>query len=670
MNAAQLLVSCLESEGVRFAFGIPGEENLELMDALRGTSVRFILTRHEGAAAFMADVYGRLSGRAGVCLATLGPGATNLVTGVADAFLDRAPLVAITAQANLSKIHRESHQYVDILQLFGRITKWNARVESPDVVPEIVRKAFKLAEAEKPGSTHIELPENVAEEEASPNQKPLPREPVSAPTPARASVEQAAVLIEKSLRPLILAGNGVIRNGSSAELTEFAERFRIPVVTTVMGKGAIPWTSAMSLLTIGILPRDYELAGFDDSDLVICIGYDFVEYDPRSWNPRRDRRIVHVDALPAEISAHYLPEVEVIGEIRESLQALGQRIRKGRTSGRSVSSSETIQKTLESEIGDHGERLLNPRRILWDLREILEPDDLLISDVGAHKLWLSRFFRVAKPKTVIISNGLSPMGIALPGGIAAKLMAPDRRVVTLSGDGGFLMSAQGLAEEIVGREGCLRRPRGALVSRPANRFVPEGRAPAGSAPAEARRLSSTGSACYPNSQVPCDREGGQTTQTNGIVLGTVVPHTEGHCHRRAGVDFQGTGATAAVARGNRAVRGIDVETTCVVGCWVVPAVCDRGSHDHGSPRRKGRACGGGTRVARKRYLPDATECHVHRCCKSIRAKRRHRSPDGDSRLRLLDQNRSGYQSNGDQDREQTHKPQILTGLHLLLPRFR
>ena len=444
MNAAQLLVSCLESEGVRFAFGIPGEENLELMDALRGTSVRFILTRHEGAAAFMADVYGRLSGRAGVCLATLGPGATNLVTGVADAFLDRAPLVAITAQANLSKIHRESHQYVDILQLFGRITKWNARVESPDVVPEIVRKAFKLAEAEKPGSTHIELPENVAEEEASPNQKPLPRELVSAPTPARASVEQAAVLIEKSLRPLILAGNGVIRNGSSADLTQFAERLEIPVVTTVMGKGAIPWTSPMSLLTIGILPRDYELAGFDDSDLVICIGYDFVEYDPRSWNPRRDRRIVHVDALPAEISAHYLPEVEVIGEIRESLQALGQRIRKGRTSGRSVSSSETIQKTLESEIGDHGERLLNPRRILWDLREILEPDDLLISDVGAHKLWLSRFFRVAKPKTVIISNGLSPMGIALPGGIAAKLILPDRRVVTLSGDGGFLMSVHEL----------------------------------------------------------------------------------------------------------------------------------------------------------------------------------------------------------------------------------
>ncbi len=444
MKAAQLLVSCLEREGVRFAFGIPGEENMELMDALQGSSVRFVLTRHEGAAAFMADVYGRLSGRAGVCLATLGPGATNLVTGVADAFLDRAPLVAITAQANLSKIHRESHQYIDILQLFGPITKWNARVESPDVVPEIVRKAFKLAETEKPGSTHIELPENVAEEEAARSEKPLPREPVSAPSPARASLERAARIIEKAAKPILLAGNGVIRNGSSAEFTKFAEQLHIPVVTTFMGKGAIPWTSPMSLLTVGILRRDHELAGFDGTDLVICVGYDFVEYDPRSWNPRADRRIVHVDALPAEISAHYIPEVEVIGEIRESLQALGQRVRSTPPSVRVDPSREGIMRTLESELGEHAENLSNPQRVIWEMREILEPDDLLISDVGAHKLWLGRFFRVLKPKTIVISNGLSAMGIAVPGGIAAKLMDPDRRVVTLSGDGGFLMSVHEL----------------------------------------------------------------------------------------------------------------------------------------------------------------------------------------------------------------------------------
>lgn len=444
MKAAQLLVSCLENEGVRFAFGIPGEENLELMDALRDSSIRFVLTRHEEAAAFMADVYGRLTGRAGVCLATLGPGATNLVTGVADAFLDRAPLVAITAQENLSKIHRESHQYVDILQVFEPITKWNARVESPDTVSEIVRKAFKLAEAEKPGSTHIELSEDIAEEKAATNLKPLRRDQVRNPSPDRGSLEKAAALIERAERPLVLAGNGVIRNGASAELTKFAEELNIPVATTFMGKGTIPWTSPMSLLTIGILPQDYELAGLDASDLVICVGYDFVEYDPLSWNPQGDRRIIHVDSLPAETSAHYVPEVEVAGEIRESLKFLRERVRKPRVPELVRRTREKILKKLESELASRAKNVLTPQRIIWDLREILEPDDLLVSDVGAHKLWLGRFFRTLKPNTIIISNGLSAMGIALPGGIAAKLNDPERRVVTLSGDGGFLMSVHEL----------------------------------------------------------------------------------------------------------------------------------------------------------------------------------------------------------------------------------
>src|SRR5205823_7943799 len=320
MKAAPLLVSCLENEGVRFAFGIPGEENLELMNALRDSSVRFILTRHEGAAAFMADVCGRLTGHAGVCVATLGPGATNLVTGVADAFLDRAPLVAITAQANLSKIHRESHQFIDILRLFGPITKWSARVESPDTVPEIVRKAFKLAEAEKPGSTHIELPEDAAEAETSTDLAPLPRDVIRPPAPDRESLDKAAGLIQHAERPVILAGNGVIRGGASPELTKFAEDLQIPVAHTFMGKGTIPWTSPVSLLTIGVLPGDHELGGLDEADLVVCIGFDFVDYEPRSWNPRGDRRIVHMDSLPAEISRHYVPAVEVVGDIRGSLR--------------------------------------------------------------------------------------------------------------------------------------------------------------------------------------------------------------------------------------------------------------------------------------------------------------------------------------------------------------
>jgi len=444
MNAAAFLVSCLENERVRFAFGIPGEENLELMDSLRDSSIRFVLTRHEGAAAFMADVLGRLTTHAGVCLATLGPGATNLVTGVADAFLDRAPLVAITAQANLSRVHRESHQFVDILRLFAPITKWNARVESPDTVPEIVRKAFKLAEAEKPGSTHIELPEDIAEEETRTNSRPLPVERIRNPSPDRGSLERAAQVIQKADRPVVLAGAGVLRSGASDELRRFAEGLGIPVAHTFMGKGSMPWTSPMNLLTIGVLPGDYELAGLDESDLVICVGFDFVEYDPRSWNPRGDRRIVHVDSLPAEISVHYVPEVEVTGEIPESLRLLRERIGKPRESTWAERTREQILKRLQSEVEGRAKDRLKPQRIMWDLRDILAPDDLLISDVGAHKLWLGRFFRTIKPSTVVISNGLSAMGIALPGGIAAKLSDPGRRVVTVSGDGGFLMSVHEL----------------------------------------------------------------------------------------------------------------------------------------------------------------------------------------------------------------------------------
>jgi acetolactate synthase-1/2/3 large subunit len=451
MNAAAFLVSCLENEGVRVAFGIPGEENLELMDALRDSSIRFVLTRHEESAAFMADVHGRLTGRAGVCLATLGPGATNLVTGVADAFLDRAPLVAVTAQANLSKVHRESHQYVDILRMLAPVTKWNARVEAADTVSEIVRKAFKLAEAEKPGATHIELSDDVAGEETPADQKPLPRETIRAPSPDRESLEKAAVLIRHADHPIVLAGNGVIRNKASEALTKFAEDLRIPVVHTFMGKGTIPWTSPMSLLTIGVLPRDYELAGLHESDLVVCVGFDFVEYDPRSWNPRGDLRIVHVDSLPAEISRHYVPAVEVVGEIRESLEVLRTRIGAPRESAWAHRNRERILQQLAAEVAAGGEKALKPQRIMSDLRDILAPDDLLISDVGAHKLVLGRFFRTLKPNTVVISNGLSTMGIAVPGGIAAKLVDPSRRVMTLSGDGGFLMSLHEL--ETAKREG-------------------------------------------------------------------------------------------------------------------------------------------------------------------------------------------------------------------------
>ncbi len=435
-KSAQLAVRCLENEDAKFAFGIPGEENLDLMDAIHDSSIRFVLTRHEEAAAFMADVHGRLTGHAGVCVSTLGPGATNLVTGIADAFLDRAPLVALTAQEPLSQVHKESHQYVDIVRLLAPVTKWNARVESAESVPEIVRKAFKIAEAEKPGSTHVELPVDVAE--ATTRAKPIPWERTRRPSPDRPSLDKAARLIGASKRPMLLAGNGVIRGGAAAALTAFAESLHIPVASTFMGKGSVPWTSPVSLLTIGLQAYDYKHLGFNEADLVICVGYDIVEYDPQYWNPRANQTVIHVDFTPAEVSRYYVPEVEIVADIRESIGLLRERCSaRGEPKWLGDLRSSVLAR-LDVWRGSR-KGSAKPPKILKTLRSAMGPDDLLISDVGAHKIWVGRFFHAEKPNTVLISNGLATMGIALPGGIAAKLTAPERHVVTLSGDGGFLM---------------------------------------------------------------------------------------------------------------------------------------------------------------------------------------------------------------------------------------
>lgn len=435
-KAAELVIRCLENEDVNFAFGIPGEENLDLMDAFHDTSIRFVLTRHEEAAAFMADVHGRLTGRAGVCLSTLGPGATNLVTGIADAFLDRAPLVALTAQEPLSQVHKESHQYVDIVRLLAPVTKWNARVEDPESIPEILRKAFKIAETEKPGSTHVELPVDVAE--ATTKARPIPWERTRRPSPDRLSLEKAAALLAKAKRPMILAGNGVIRGGASTALTRFAEELQVPVASTFMGKGSIPWTSPLSLLTIGLQAYDYEHVGFNKADLVLCVGYDLVEYDPQHWNPRGDQRIVHIDFTPAEVSAFYVPEIEIVADIRESIELLHKRCRPRKPRRWVGELRASVLERLEGwREGRQG--FAKPQSLLKALRHAMRAEDILVSDVGAHKIWIGRFFQTEKPNTVLISNGLATMGIALPGGIAAKLTRPEQHVVTLSGDGGFLM---------------------------------------------------------------------------------------------------------------------------------------------------------------------------------------------------------------------------------------
>jgi acetolactate synthase I/II/III large subunit len=435
MNAAELLVRCLENEGVEYVFGIPGEENIHIMDALARSRIRFVATRHEQGAAFMADVYGRVTGRAGVCLATLGPGATNLITGVADANMDRAPLVAIAGQAATTRMHKESHQVMDLAALFKHFTKYSAQVLEPEIVPEVVRKAFKVAQAEKPGASFIEVPENIARMPAG-DGAPLK---VQAPVIARApqeKVEQVARLIDEAGAPLVLVGNGVIRQRASEAVVAFIERLKLPAVTTFMAKGAVPASHPLCVGTIGLQARDPAAFGLEAADLVLCVGYDMVEYDPMRWNPRADKRIVHIDSAPAEVDAHYVLAAGIVGDIADAVE---------RIASRAASRAQREQRTRVSWQGaDAADSPLKPQRVIADLRRAMAAEDVLVSDVGAHKLWIARLFEAERPNTCIISNGFAAMGIAVPGAIAAKLALPERRVVAVSGDGGFLMNSQEL----------------------------------------------------------------------------------------------------------------------------------------------------------------------------------------------------------------------------------
>jgi len=441
MRASDVIVRCLENERVQYVFGLPGEEILDILDSLADSRIRFILTRHEQGAAFMADAYGRLTGRAGVCLSTLGPGATNLATGIADANLDRVPLVAITGQAGRDRVHKESHQYVDIVEFLRPLTKWNARVETAGVIPEVIRKAFKLAESEKPGACHVEVPEDVAEEPA--DGVPLSTERARRPSPDRTALQTAARLIEAASFPLIFAGNGVIRGRASKELRALARGHGIPVVHTFMAKGSMPYDDELCLLSAGLQTRDYVSCGFDKADLVVAVGYDPVEYAPKFWNPDRKKHIVHVDFTSAEVDSFYQPAVEVVADVREALELLNELV-KGQ---KDPSPYRALRRMILEQLDEGAEDdtfPLKPQRILRDLRAVMRRDDILISDVGSHKLWVARAFGAYEPNTVLISNGYAAMGGALPAAIAAKLVHPERHVVAVSGDGGFVMNVQEL----------------------------------------------------------------------------------------------------------------------------------------------------------------------------------------------------------------------------------
>lgn len=451
MKASDLFVKCLETEGVTKIFGIPGEENADLMISLKKSKIEFVLCRHEQAAAFMADVYGRLTGKAGVCLATLGPGVTNLMTGLADANMDRAPVVAIIGQGSTDRLHKESHQIMDSISMVAPISKWAQTILSAKNVSEVVRKAFKVAETEKPGVTVIELPEDIAKEEV--NENPIKPSLIRRPAADNRAVNEAIDLIISAKNPIILAGNGTIRKRASHRLRALVQNLGVGVINTFMGKGSVSSNDEHSLFTIGLGSGDYNNLAIDESDLVIAIGYDLVEYSPSAWNriEKGQKNVIHIDYTPAEVDRNYLPNVEIIADLAGALyqlnNALVEKVGEKNLPLFKIKSREKARTTMLNHLNqdnDDDSFPMKPQRVLSDVRKVMDGNDIVLSDVGAHKMWVAREYNCTEPNTCLISNGFCTMGFALPGSMGAKMVFPDRKILSINGDAGFFMNVQDL----------------------------------------------------------------------------------------------------------------------------------------------------------------------------------------------------------------------------------
>jgi len=445
MNASDLLVLCLEEEGIEYIFGVPGEENADFMMALeKSKKIKFILTRHEQGAAFMAEIYGRLTGNPAGALGTLGPGATNLITGVADSNMDRAPMIVLTGQGSTDRLHKESHQIMDVVSMFKPVTKWATTILKPETIPEIVRKAVRLARTEKPGAVHIELPEDVASMKVT--GKPMPPRRFRRSVPDDKIVDQAFDMLKAAKRPVILAGNGCIRRRASKQLRLMCEKTGIGVISTFMAKGSVDMDADYCLYTVGLGSKDRVSKAIDDADLVIALGFDMVEYHPHLWNSNRDKRILHADFLPAEIDEHYHPETEVVGDLAHALWMLNERIDERGLPDFDLDDQKKVRAAMSEDFAeykdDNTEGSIRPQKALWDARQVMGPTDVLLSDVGAHKMWIARHYQCHEPNTCLIPNGFCSMGFALPGSIAASIVHPDRRILSICGDAGFMMNVQ------------------------------------------------------------------------------------------------------------------------------------------------------------------------------------------------------------------------------------
>ncbi|MDJ0758309.1 MAG: acetolactate synthase large subunit [Woeseiaceae bacterium] len=445
MKASDLLVKCLEEEGIEYIFGVPGEENADFMMSLeKSDKIRFILTRHEQGAAFMAEIYGRLTGNPAGALATLGPGATNLITGVADSNMDRAPMLVLTGQGATDRLHKESHQIMDVVGMFKPVTKWATTILNAETIPEIVRKAVRLARTEKPGAVHIELPEDIAKHDTT--VKPLVPKRFRRAVPDDKIVDRAFDMLKAAKRPLIIAGNGCIRRRASKQLRILCEKTGIGVISTFMAKGCVDMDEDYCLYTIGLGSKDRVSLAVDDADLVITLGFDMVEYHPHLWNPKGEKKILHADFLPAEIDQYYHPETELVGDLAHALWMLNERFDAQGVPDYDFDFQKKVRADMTADFeeykDDDTDGAIRPQKALWDARQVMGPDDILLSDVGAHKMWIARHYQCHEPNTCLIPNGFCSMGFALPGAVAASLVDPDKNILAICGDAGVLMNVQ------------------------------------------------------------------------------------------------------------------------------------------------------------------------------------------------------------------------------------
>ncbi|MEJ2639928.1 MAG: acetolactate synthase large subunit [Desulfosarcinaceae bacterium] len=442
MKASDLLVKALENEGVTTIFGIPGEENLDLLDSLSRSSIELVLTRHEQAAGFMAATYGRLTGRAGVCLATLGPGATNLVTAAAYANLGAMPMVMITGQKPIKVSKQGQFQILDVVDMMQPLTKFTKQIESGDRIPATVREAFRKAQEERPGSAHLELPEDIARE--SSRAPVIPPSLTRRPVAEEKAIGRAVDLIRRARHPLLLVGAGANRKRPCHMLRRFVERTGLPFVTTQMGKGVVNEDSDRFLGNAALSDGDFVHRALDAADLIINVGHDVVEKPPFFMRPG-GREVIHVNFTSAAVDPVYFPQVEVVGDIANSIWQIGDAL-PGNCRW-DTAFFDQVRAALDTHIhqGAEDDRFpLYPQRLIADVRRIMPEDGIIALDNGMYKIWFARNYPAYLPNTVLLDNALAAMGAGLPSAMAAKIVHPERRVMAICGDGGFMMNSQEL----------------------------------------------------------------------------------------------------------------------------------------------------------------------------------------------------------------------------------